>query len=191
VPCSPPQELEAAGVFDGVRARVGQRRARAEYHLTPAGREFREALEALGAWGQAGRCGCSRTTDAGLLMWNIRRRREATGRRRAAWWWNFLEACPRCYRGARHFWLILEPSAVDVCLSNPGYDVDLWLELDTAAMVRVWLGDTTFADALRAKTVRLSGDPQLAKQFPSWLLLSHFAGVTRPDAQTTAAAQAA
>ena len=69
--------------------------------------------------------------------------------------------------------------------------VRISIEADTTALTQVWLGDITFADALHAKTIRVTGDRQLARQFPSWLLLSHFAGVTRPDAQTTAAAQAA
>jgi DNA-binding HxlR family transcriptional regulator len=188
------RELEAAGVISmAPGAASGKGAAAPEYHLTPAGREFREALEALGTWGQRWAVRVQpHNLDAGLLMWNIRRRvaKDRLPPRRVVV--EFLyEGLPASYHGARHFWLILEPSAVDVCLSNPGYDVDLWLTTDTAAMVRVWLGDTTFADALRANTIRLSGDPQLAKQFPSWLLLSHFAGVPRPHAQAAAATQAA
>jgi DNA-binding HxlR family transcriptional regulator len=188
------RELEAAGVISmAPGAAAGKGGPGVEYHLTPAGREFRAALEALGAWGQRWAVRVQpHNLDPGLLMWNIRRRIaiDRLPPRRVVVEFAY-DGLPPTYRGARQFWLLLERSAVDVCLSNPGYEVDLWLEVDTAAMVRVWLGDTTFADALRAKTVRLSGDPQLAKQFPSWLLLSHFAGVTRPDASTAVAAHAA
>jgi hypothetical protein len=60
--------------------------------------------------------------------------------------------------------------------------VDLYVEANLAAMVKVWLGDLPFAEAVRAKKIRLTGMPGLARQFPSWLMLSHFAAVPRPPA---------
>jgi len=46
----------------------------------------------------------------------------------------------------------------------------------------VWLGDLSFAEALRARKIRLAGTPALIRQFPSWLPVSRFAGVPRPQA---------
>jgi DNA-binding HxlR family transcriptional regulator len=177
------RELEAAGIIEskpGVSGRGGPGR---EYHLTSAGTEFRAALDALGTWGQRWAIRVQpQNLDAGLLMWNIRRRiakdRLPEHRVVMSFVYNGL---PATYRGARQFWLILERSAVDVCLSDPGYEVDLCLDADIASMVKVWLGDQTFGDVLREKTVHLSGDAKLAKQFPSWLLLSPFAAVPRPQ----------
>ena len=53
------------------------------------------------------------------------------------------------------------------------------VEADMAAMAKVWLGDVPYASALRSGEVRLTGPRPLAKAFPSWLMLSHFAGVPR------------
>jgi hypothetical protein len=115
-------------------------------------------------------------------MWNIRRRL-ATDRlpdRRVVVEFDY-RGLPPSYRGARTFWLVIERPSAEVCLHDPGFDVDLVVEADTATMARVWLGHVTFADALRDAQIRLRGTPELARQFPSWLLLSHFSKVERPD----------
>ena len=67
-----------------------------------------------------------------------------------------------------------------MCISDPGYEVDLYIDADIGAMARVWLGDVPFAEAVRARKIRLSGPPALVRQFPRWLLFSPFASVPRP-----------
>jgi DNA-binding HxlR family transcriptional regulator len=173
------RELEAAGVI--TRAQAGRGRA-GEYRLTESGREFRAALEALGAWGQRWTVRIQpHNLDAGLLMWNLRRRialdRLPPGRVVACFGYTGF---PSTYRGPRKFWLLLERSGADVCLSDPGFEVDLYVDADIGAMAGVWLGDLAFAAAVRTRKIRLGGAPGLVKQFPSWLLLSHFAAVPRP-----------
>jgi hypothetical protein len=69
---------------------------------------------------------------------------------------------------------------VDVCLKDPGFEVDLLVTADAAAMARVWTGATTFAQAVRSGGLQLEGPRDLVRAFPSWLLLSHFAHVERP-----------
>jgi hypothetical protein len=83
------------------------------------------------------------------------------------------------------FWLMLERTQVDLCIDDPGFEVDLYVEADLAAIAKVWLGDVTFESVLRSGEVRLTGPRQLAKAFPSWLMLSHFAKVPRPKSQAT------
>jgi DNA-binding HxlR family transcriptional regulator len=175
------RELEAAGVIESKPGLSGRGGPGREYHLTSSGAEFRAALDALGTWGQRWAIRVQpENLDAGLLMWNIRRRidKDRLPQNRVVVCFAY-SGLPATYRGARRFWLILERPAVDVCLTDPGFEVDLYVDADIAAMVEVWLGDETFADVLRAKQVRLSGDAKLAKQFPSWLLLSPFAAVPR------------
>lgn len=177
------RELESAGVITSTPSSRGRGR---EYHLTEAGREFRAAIDALGTWGQRWTVRVQpRNLDPGLLMWNIRRRIaiDRLPARRVVVEFVF-SGVPAAYRGARKYWLVLERPAVDVCLSDPGYEVDLYVEAELAAMARVWLGDQPFSAAVREKKIRVSGLPALARQFPTWLLLSHFAAVPRPQART-------
>jgi len=177
------RELEAAGVIVSQRAGKGRP---GEYRLTEAGREFRAAIDALGTWGQRWTVRVQpHNLDAGLLMWNVRRRLalERLPERKVVLHFNYA-GFPAGYRGPRRFWMILERSGADLCLSDPGFEVDVHVDADIAAMAKVWLGDESFAEAVRAKKIRLTGPAALARQFPHWLLLSPFASVARPGART-------
>lgn len=174
------RQLEAAGVITNAVSGKGRG---GEYHLTESGKEFRAAIEALGAWGQRWTIRVQpQNLDAGLLMWNVRRRiaLDRLPERRVVSHFNYT-GFPATYRGPRKFWLVLERSEIDLCLSDPGFEVDIYVDADVAAMSKVWLGDVSFSEAVRAKKIRLTGMPALIRQFPSWLLLSHFAAVPRPQ----------
>ncbi len=158
------RDLEKAGVISKARVGTGSGHC---YRLTQAGEEFRTVIEGLGNWGQRWTVRVKRENlDAGLLMWAIRR--------------------PANKRGYRTFWLVLERKHVDVCVEDPGFEVDLYVDADLAAMTKVYLGDMSLASAMRAGDVRVSGSRELARAFPSWLLLSHFAKVPRPQRQLPA-----
>jgi hypothetical protein len=139
-------------------------------------------LEALGQWGQRWTVRVQRRNlDAGFLMWNVRRRvdRDRLPDRRVVVCFRF-SGIPRTYRGPRQFWLMLERASVEICIEDPGVEIDLVVDADLAAMTAVWLGDTSFDEAVRSKAVHVMGPTRLASAFPSWLMLSHYAGVARP-----------
>jgi DNA-binding HxlR family transcriptional regulator len=152
------RELERAGVVASAPAAKGPGR---EYRLTESGEEFRELIKELGNWGQRWTKRVQPDNlNAGVLIWNIRRRIDP-------------ERLP-----ARR--VLLERSGVEVCVSDPGFDVDLYVDADLAAMTKLWLGDLAFAEAVRQKKIRMSGMPGAVRQFPSWLPLSPYAKVPRP-----------
>jgi len=173
------RDLEAAGVI----TREPQPKGRGHrYRLTEAGGEFHSVIEGLGAWGQRWTVRVDRKNlDPGFLVWNMRRRiaRDRLPPRRVVVRFKF-SGVAAVYRGPRVFWLMLERTQVDLCVEDPGFEVDLYVEADLAAMAKVWLGDVPFDSTLRSGEVRLLGPRQLAKAFPSWLMLSRFAGVPRP-----------
>jgi hypothetical protein len=113
-------------------------------------------------------------------MWNVHRRIdvEKLPARQVVVRFEFRAFPARC-RGLRTCWLVLERAGVDVCVKDPGFDVDLEVTADAAAFARVWTGHLTFAQALRSGGVQVTGPRELVRAFPSWLLLSHFAGVPR------------
>ena len=117
-------------------------------------------------------------------MWNMRRRiaLDALPPRRVVAQFDF-RGVPAEHRGYRVFWLVLTKADVDLCVKDPGFEVDLYVDARIDAMVRVWLGDTTWRAALRDDSVRITGTRELVKAFPSWLLLSHYAGVPRVAAK--------
>jgi len=173
------RELEDAGVIE--KTPIAGKRGYA-YKLTPSGREFQPVLEALGHWGQRWTVRVQRDNlDAGFLMWNVRRRiaRDRLPDRRTVACFRFT-GIPQGNRGPRVFWLVLERSGVELCIEDPGFETDLEIEANLAALAGVWLGDLSFDDALRTKGVRLFGPRRLTVAFPQWLMLSHYAHVPRP-----------
>ena len=153
-----------------------------EYWLSQAGSEFHGVIEALGTWGQRwihGRASAEHL-DSGLLMWNIRRRLavDRLPDQRLVVRFDF-RGVP-AGRGPATAWLVASRVEVDICIKDPGFGIDLVVAADLGAFTRVWLGDVSFEQALRSRDVRLEGPRDLARAFPGWLLLSHYAGVARP-----------
>ena len=86
------------------------------------------------------------------------------------------------FRGApdklRYFWLVL-PDA-DLCLSDPGYGIDLTVRSDPKTLTAVWMGDLDVGDALRRGGIELEGPTHLVRSFPEWFGLHPFAAVEHP-----------
>ncbi|MGZ5045680.1 MAG: winged helix-turn-helix transcriptional regulator [Usitatibacter sp.] len=173
------RSLEANGVIESESLPVGCGR---RYRLTEAGREFQSVIEGLGTWGQRWTVRVERDNlDPGFLMWNVRRRiaLDRVPARRTVVRLKF-GGVPVRYRGPRIFWLMLDRTQSELCIEDPGFEVDLHVEADLASLARVWLGDIAFENVVRSGKIRITGPRKLAEAFPTWLKLSHFAGVDRP-----------
>ena len=173
-------QLEDAGVIESAPLNAGRGR---EYRLTPAGKEFREVVERLGEWGQrhAAHQFAPGNLDPALLMWTMHRRIDVAHLPSPRVVVRFeLRGMPsRCLR-LQTCWLVLERSGVDVCMKDPGFEVNLTVRADVGALARVWAGHLLWADAVRTGGIKLDGPAPLAQAFPGWLQLSHFARVVRP-----------
>ena len=74
----------------------------------------------------------------------------------------------------RDWWLVVEPDGdTDLCWSDPGFEVDLYVSTDLRTMTAVWMGLTGIAEA-RGR-FEFSGATELAKSMQTWLGLSPFA----------------
>ena len=175
------RDLETAGVITSKPMSAGRGR---EYHLTDAGMEFRAIIEGLAVWGQRWTVRVNpRNLDAGLLMWNIRRRIavERLPAQRVVVRFDY-RGIPAGHRSPKTYWLELNRPEVDLCVADPGFEVDLYVDADLAAMAKVWLGDLSLAKVQRSKQVRITGPRTLVDGFQSWLPLSAYAEVPRPGA---------
>jgi DNA-binding HxlR family transcriptional regulator len=173
------RQLEDAGIIQSTPKTRGRGH---EYALTPAGQELRQVIDDLGGWGQRwARAQLGREDlDPGLLMWDIHRRVDVDRLpdRRVVVRFEF-RGVPRTSRCPTTWWLMLQRPEVDLCLKDPGFEVDLVVHADVAALTRVWMGDVRLADVMRQGLIRLDGLPIFARGFPTWLTLSAFAGVER------------
>jgi DNA-binding HxlR family transcriptional regulator len=169
------KSLESAGIIER-RSPGGS----SEYQLTPAGEELRPIVETLGVWGQrwARRELTREDLDAGLLMWDVHRGLAADRLPQGRTVIHFeLTDAPRA---KRRWWLVANDGDVELCLSDPGHDVDLYVITDVKTMTQVWMGDIKVDRAVANELIELHGSPQLARRIGSWLGRSFFAGVERP-----------
>ncbi len=167
------RELESAGVIKKVRKSLP------EYWLTEMGEELRSVMIALGAWGlkwvESAYDGDE--WDAGVLMWDIRRRIDVSQMddRRIVLQFEYDDAPPEM----RLWWLVIENRSADLCQKDQGHDVDLYINTSVRKMARVWIGKDSLARALEAEEIELIGDRELIQSMKRWFKLAVVAEATR------------
>lgn len=175
------KSLERYGIVE--RRQIPGRRAH-EYHLTQAGEELRPWVELMGVWGQrwVRRGVTPEDADPALLMWDMRRNInvERLPESRVVVYFNYRDAP----KGKRSWWLVLEQREPDLCLTDPGFGVDLTVRTDAVTMAGVWMGDLNLAGAIKSRRIVLEGPRHLKRAFPDWLKLSLFAGIERGSEQS-------
>ncbi len=165
--------------------RTGPKGRTLEYRLTPAGRDLEPVVQAIGEWGATWAFTEPRADELDpslLIVWMARhadRRRLPSGRTVVQF--DFRE--PK-----RRFWMVLEPAEVSVCLTHPGFDVDLHVLADTATMYRIYLGRAELGGAIRAGRLTLNGPRTLQRGFGHWFTWSAFAPASRAAPERRAAA---
>ena len=155
----------------GVIARSGSK-GRYVYQLTSAGQELQPIVQLLGAWGH--RWAPSNLApgdlDAGLLMWDMRRSVNpgAFPAHRVVVQFEY----PDAPRGARLWWLISENGEVDLCLNDPGCEIDVLIKSSLATMTSVWTCQARFRDVVRKGGIEVLGDAKLTNKLQDWLQAS-------------------
>jgi DNA-binding HxlR family transcriptional regulator len=170
--------LERVGVIERRPAAAGQA---VEYVLTPAGEELRPIIESMGVWGQrwARADVGARQMDASLLMWDIHRNIvvEALPPERVVVFFHLRGSIDKKSR----FWLVLQHGAADVCLADPGYEVDVAVTGHVRTMVDYWMGRIEFSDGVRSGDLEVEGPRRLVRALPTWFGRSLFAPVELPE----------
>ena len=87
----------------------------------------------------------------------------------------------------KHWWLVNEDDEVDLCVKDPGYEVDLVVAGRLRALVAVWMGDSSMSAVIRARELLVEGPRDLVRALPGWLRRSIFASVERPQIAPTPA----
>ena len=100
-------------------------------------------------------------------MWDMRRRvrPEQFPARRVVVGFEFLDVV----KARRRWWLVSEGSAVDLCMTDPGYEVDLFILTDVRTMTAVWIGDPRLGQAIASGHLEVQGPHQ--PQRKAWLVV--------------------
>jgi hypothetical protein len=166
--------LVSEGIVERRRSRAGRSWT---YHLTAAGEEFVPIVGALGVWGQrwSRRELAHHEIDASLLLWAMERgaRHDAFGAKRGV---VKLTFCDRPAR-KRHYWFVSENGATQLCLHDPGHEVNLYLTTTLPNMIYIWRGDLSLARAQKEGRLEVVGDAWARQAFPHWLARSDYAHV--------------
>ena len=158
------KQLVAAGVVEKSGGKASH-----IYSLSPAGLELRPIVELLGAWGH--RWAPSKLNkidlDAGLLMWDMRRTVDPAifPKRRIVVQFEYSDAP----KAARDWWLVAEKGAIDLCLNDQGFDVDIMIKSSLKAMTEVWVCQKRFRDAVKNGDIKVTGDSKLINKLQDWL----------------------
>jgi hypothetical protein len=78
---------------------------------------------------------------------------------------------------------VLENGARELCVDNPGKQIDIHLTTDLRTMAHIWAGDMEIRAAKKTGQLQLTGNPVLIRTVSAWLRPGLFAHV-RPDAET-------
>jgi DNA-binding HxlR family transcriptional regulator len=165
--------LEAAGVITRTVEGAG---GAPLYALTASGRDLLPVVLAMGTWGQRWLEAqlSPRNLDPSLLMWDMRRNLDPRPLpdRRVTIAFVFHDVRP----AERHWWLVVQDGATDLCAVDPGFEIDLYVTSDIRTMTAIWMERTTLRAARAEGRVELAGDRDLAARMQRWLGLSMFAG---------------
>ncbi len=152
----------------GVITRTGSKN-KGVYELTKAGRELTPIVQLLGAWGHrwVPTSLVVEDLDASLLMWDMRRsiNRDVFPEHRIVVQFEFADAS----KGAKDWWLVSEHGEIELCLNDPGIDVDIVIKSPLRTMTAVWTCKIEFDDAVREGEIEVFGDAALTKNLSEWL----------------------
>jgi DNA-binding HxlR family transcriptional regulator len=160
------KELESAGVIERQKATMGKSY---EYHLTEAGRELEPMVMALGIWGRrwVARTLPQEQLDIGLLMWDMRRTVQPgeLPTRPSVIHFHYNDSPKR----GPDWWLVCDEKDVELCMSDPGFDVDLYVFTDSVTMTGIWRGDMSLNKAVNEGTLELQGSTAVRRKFNAFL----------------------
>ena len=160
-----------------VRRKIyGQRSC--EYWPTKACTELLPVLSALGQWGllYARHNTIDADLDVELLMLYLERSVDPTemiGDR------STIQFKFRDLKQQQDWWLLINDCNVDLCITDPGKDVDVYFTCTVRTMHDVWMGDRSYREAIGSGDLVVQGEPGLLKNIGNWLKPSVFAEAPR------------
>ena len=168
------KDLEHAGLIERKASPTGRGH---EYTLTVPGQELFPVLEKMGAWAQKWlrrEITADKNLDPDAMFWELRRSILShhgfiEGRRTVEFQLSDVPA------NRRFYWLVFEGNEVDICVKNPGHEVDLWVAASMRTLVEIWLGHRSLSDAMSDESIRLDGSTKEIATFSTWYVGSPLA----------------
>lgn len=148
------------------------------YELTDAGHDLDPIIMNLAVWGQRwARDMETEDLDPAFLAWSMHTRLNVAAMpdERTVLAFEFTGT----HEGFKRFWLVVNKGEVDMCLKNPGYDVNVKISADLKRFVEAWRGYRPLRDEIKNGHIKVEGPATMRNALPDWLRLSALAEFPR------------
>ncbi len=163
------KQLEAENVIERMPLPSGKGHG---YSLTPAGVEFVPLVQELGVWGQrwSRRQLAEGEIDLGLLVWALERNVNASafGTRQCVVRLRLTDQP----QAKQLWWFVNKDDHCELCLEDPGLDVDLYIESTLPDMIYIVRGDLSLARAIDDGKIEAIGSTQTQRALAKWMNFS-------------------
>jgi len=168
-------EMEMSGLVE----RIGDpARGTVDYVRTQKAIDLEPAMHALAHWAQrnieAEVAVCA--YNVSQLMWKLRAviKTDEFPKRRVVIRFSFTDEDGPYPR----YWMLCEPGKdVEMCVSVPAFDIDIYVETTKASLAAIVLGRSTFARETGLDRFFVTGDAVLARSIERWLPVSEYASL--------------
>ena len=144
-----------------------------EYFPTESCQALLPVIRSLGDWGMVwARSNLTeKDYDVELLMLYLKRsiKPEKLPGRETVIRFNFtdIEQYPE-------WWLVSRGDEIDLCVKDPGKDIDVYFTTSVKTMADIWMGDNSYRRAIREGTLKVVGDKALTHNITDWMKNSIF-----------------
>ncbi|GGA10919.1 transcriptional regulator [Amylibacter cionae] len=148
----------------------------ADYKLTRSGRELGPIVENMAIWGMRWRKRsiAAQDCDVGGFMWDFHRTLNTEGLPDGD---TVILVQISDRTDLNTWWVIANAVSVDLCPTDPGHEVDVYLTATLANLIALWLGDTDVRNAVETKSIFLDGPRHLINTAQDWMAQSPLVGV--------------
>ncbi|MEN8166409.1 MAG: helix-turn-helix domain-containing protein [Pseudomonadota bacterium] len=147
-----------------------------EYFLTEMGKELLPVIKQIGDWGMRWASGQINDSDLDVELLMLYLQRSIQSDRLPG-----NETVVRFKFTALDelgdWWIVATDDNVDVCVKDPGKEVDVYFTTDLRTMIGTWMGDIPYRTAISSGQLKLVGPRALTRNISSWMNDSIFAGI--------------
>ena len=79
-----------------------------------------------------------------------------------------IDTCP-------DWWLVAKGEELDLCVNDPGREVDVYFTSSVKTLADVWMGESTYKRAIKDGTLKVIGNSSLTRNITAWMSNSLFA----------------
>ena len=76
----------------------------------------------------------------------------------------------------KRWWIVFEPDDADLCMKDPGHEIDLYVHSHVRTLTKIWMGRQKISSAVKSGDLTLDGTRKMVQSFAKWFSLSAFVG---------------